>query len=52
MTHRKHYVKIQRTNEKRQILIGIPQHLHYIFDGADEAEIEVDGLKIKISPSI
>ena len=52
MTQRKHYVKIQRTKEKQQMLIGIPLHMHYIFEGADEAEIEIDGLKIKITPSI
>lgn len=52
MTRRKHYVRIQRTKERKQILIGIPQHMHYIFDGADEAEIEIDGTEIKLSPSI
>ena len=52
MTQRKHYVKIQRTKERQQMLIGIPQHMHYIFDGVNEAEIEVDGMKIKISPSV
>lgn len=35
---RDHYATIQRT-KRGQLLIGIPKHLHHVFDGADEVKI-------------